>query len=157
MTTVSTRISRTASASERAVTTMACGAVGSDTTLAPGVSSMATTPAATLASATGPEICAGAPEGPTMSCEDGTTDGAGAIATSAASGPASIATSVGAARTDSDPPPAAATFCGSAPGSERSMDGSSVPDNSNSPNASVRMMCSISVARWPAPTMRMRL
>ncbi len=103
--------------------------------------------AATFASATGPCICAGAPAGPTMICAPATTDGDAAKATSPdGSCDCSIRPGPETAIIAS-PPPAAATFCGSVPGSARSMAGSSLPANSYSPYASVRMMLSITAAR----------
>ena len=154
ITTVSTRSSFTASVNVRAVTTMdgfACGAVGSGTTAARGFSSAGRS-AATLASAIGPWICAGAPVGPTISCEAGRTSGACANATSFAGGPLWSSSAPAAAITS--PRPAAAEICC---GSDRSTVGSSFPATSYSPNASLRTMRSISAARCPAPMISTRL
>ena len=129
ITTVSTRSSRTAPVRLRAVTAMAglrCGAVGKGTTAASGFSS-GDRKEATFASANGPWICAGAPAGPTMSWEAGTTSAAGAKATSAP--PLSRRSIRGAAAPITSAHPPAAICCGS----DSSTLGSSFPATSYSP------------------------
>ena len=150
ITTVSTRRSRTAPVSVRAVTAMAgFGCVGSGTTAARGFSSGGRR-AATFASAIGPLICDGAPPGPTMSCDAGSTS---AVAPSATSPPRTSPCSTSDPAAAITSPPPAAICCGW----ERSTVGSSLPAISYSPYASLRTMRSISAARCPAPITSTRL